>query len=110
MRCFTTSDNPALFVNDKGERLNHYHLDRIVKLYAILVGLHKENSQNTQERFTCHCFRKFFTSILRQNGMTREIRKILRGDELNETIDDYDEYAPDELRDYYLKYMPKFYV
>ena len=108
--CFTTSDNPALFVNDKGDRLNHHHLDKIVKHYAIHIGLHKENGSNTQERFTYHCFRKFFSSILRQNGMPREIRKILRGDKLNETIDDYDEYAPDELREYYLKYMPKFYV
>ena len=109
-KCYPSDDTPAFFVSDKGQRLNYYHLDRIIKIYAIPVGLHKEKSPNKQERFTSHCFRHFFKRTLRQAGMPREVIKLLRGDTLTEAIDDYDEYTPDELRAYYLEFMPKFKV
>jgi len=70
------------------------------------LGFH--NSKGLlNEKFTPHCFRHWFTTWLRRAGCPRAIIQELRGDVRKEAIDIYDHITQDELKENYLKYIPK---
>lgn len=54
-----------------------------------------------------NCFRHWFTTWLRRNGMPREFIQELRGDRRREAIDIYDHIDRAELRKTYLAYIPQ---
>lgn len=96
----------ALFLNERGGRLNRNGVYSIVTRYAERLGLHDPKGK-LNEKFTPHCFRHWFTTWLRRAGMKREFIKELRGDSRHETIDIYDHIDKKELRDSYLAYIPQ---
>jgi integrase/recombinase XerD len=99
-------DCKALFVGEKGERLERHGVYSIVTKYAERVGLHDPKSNRMGDHFTPHCFRHWFTTYMRRNGMKREYLKELRGDARKEAVDIYDHIDKKELRRAYLAAVP----
>jgi integrase/recombinase XerD len=99
-------DCKALFVGEKGERLERHGVYSIVTKYAERVGLHDPKSKRMEDHFTPHCFRHWFTTYMRRNGMKREYLKELRGDARKEAVDIYDHIDKKELKRAYLAAIP----
>lgn len=97
----------ALFVGDQGKRIGRNIVYNIVTEHAVRVGLHDPDSNKLEDSFSPHCFRHWFTTHLRKNGMNREFIKELRGDSRGEAIDIYDHIDHEELRKAYLAAIPR---
>lgn len=95
----------ALWVSEEGKRISRNSVYYTVIDYAELAGLH-DPCGALNKKFTPHCFRHFFVTMLRRAGMPREYIKELRGDRRKEAIDIYDHIDPEELRKSYLRYIP----
>lgn len=100
------SDCKALFVGERGERLERHGVHRVVTKYAIRIGLHDPKSKRIEDHFTPHCCRHWFTTHLRRNDLRREYLKELRGDARKEAVDIYDHIDKKELRRAYLAAVP----
>ena len=100
--------SPILFTTRYGRGMSHNTLIKIVRKYSELIGIHDAQNYELERRFTPHCFRHFFTTILRKSGMPREYVMELRGDTRSDTMDIYYHISTEELRESYLKYMPMF--
>ncbi len=96
----------ALFVGEQGERLKRNGVYRAVTIHAERVGLHDPKSNRTEDHFTPHCCRHWFTTHLRRNGIKREFLKELRGDSRKEAVDIYDHIDKKELKRAYLAAIP----
>jgi len=96
----------ALFVGERGERLERHGVYSIVTKYAERVGLHNPKSKRVEDHFTPHCCRHWFTTHCRRNGLRREYLKELRGDARKEAVDIYDHIDKKELRRAYLAAIP----
>lgn len=97
----------ALFVNERGQRLNRNGIYTAITKYAERIGIHNPNSKNPGKRFTTHCCRHWFTTYLLRNGMPREYVKELRGDSRVEAIDIYHHIDRSDLRKSYLACIPE---
>lgn len=71
------------------------------------LGLSNPSSPRSEDQFSPHCCRHWFTTHLRRSGMTREFIQELRGDVRKEAIDIYDHIDKKELRESYLAYIPQ---
>jgi len=98
----------ALFLNHDGKRIEHHQLNSRVKRYASMLGYHDEDSKHLEDHYTPHCFRHFFTTHLLRDGMRRDFVQYLRGDSRRETIDTYYQMDLLEVKEQYLKHIPKF--
>ena len=96
----------ALFINERGGRLERHGVIHAVTKHAQRAGLHNPNSERVEDHFTPHCCRHWFTTHLRRNGMRRELIQELRGDSRNEAVDIYDHIDKKELKRAYLAAMP----
>ena len=97
----------ALFLGERGERLQGNGVYNIIQKYAKRIGLYDENSKNLEDHFGPHCFRHWFTTYLLRNGMPREYVKELRGDSRLEAVDMYHHIDREDLRESYLACIPK---
>ncbi|MDF0592203.1 site-specific integrase [Methanotrichaceae archaeon M04Ac] len=97
----------ALFINNRGERIQRSGVSRMVEKVATQVGLHDPNSERMEDHFSPHCCRHWFTTHLRRAGMPREFIQELRGDVRKEAIDIYDHIDRKELRESYLAHIPQ---
>ncbi|TFH12157.1 recombinase [Candidatus Bathyarchaeota archaeon] len=97
----------ALFVGDLGKRIGRNMVYRLVTGHAERLGFHDPDSSRLEDHFSPHCFRHWFTTHLRRNGLSREFIKELRGDSRGEAIDIYDHIDHDELRKAYLAAIPR---
>ena len=104
--CNLPSSCIALFVGERGERLERHGICSIVTKHAEMVGLHDPRSKRMEDHFTPHCCRHWFTTHLRRNGLRREYLKELRGDARREAVDIYDHIDKKELRRAYLAAVP----
>lgn len=96
----------ALFVGRQGRRIRRNQVYGVVTKYAQECGFHNSGGQS-YERFGPHCCRHWFTTWLRRGGMSRPFIQMLRGDSMDEAIDFYDHVEIDELKEAYMKYIPK---
>ena len=96
----------ALFVGEPGTRLCTHSVYLIVTKHAGRLGIHDSESEDIEGRFTPHCFRHWFTTVLRRGGMRRELIQELRGDSRKDAIDIYDHIDPEELQREYLRCIP----
>lgn len=96
----------ALFIGEHRSRLKRNGVYTVVTKHAERVGLHDPDSEKTQDHFTPHCCRHWFTTHLRRNGIRRELLKELRGDSRREAVDIYDHIDRKELRRAYLAAIP----
>lgn len=97
----------ALFINNEGGRLNRNGVYTAVIKAAERIGLHNPSSERTEDHFSPHCCRHWFTTHLRRAGMSREFIQELRGDVRREAIDIYDHIDKKELRESYLAHIPQ---
>jgi integrase/recombinase XerD len=97
----------ALFVGDLGARINRNAVYNLVTRHAERLDYHNPTSSKIEDHFSPHCFRHWFTTHLRRNGMNREFIKELRGDSRGEAIDVYDHIDHQELRKAYLTAIPR---
>ncbi|HOI69297.1 MAG TPA: tyrosine-type recombinase/integrase [Methanothrix sp.] len=97
----------ALFINNRGERIQRSGVSRMVERVAKQVGLHNPDSDRMEDHFSPHCCRHWFTTHLRRAGMSREFIQELRGDVRKEAIDIYDHIDRKELRESYLAHVPQ---
>jgi integrase/recombinase XerD len=96
----------ALFLGIQGSRISRDAVYDITTEHAQRLGFHNPEGL-LNEKFTPHCFRHFFTTWMRRAGCPRSIIQELRGDARKEAIDIYDHISQDELKENYLKYIPK---
>jgi integrase/recombinase XerD len=97
----------ALFISNKGGRLNRNGVYIAVTRPADKIGLHNPDSDRMEDHFSPHCCRHWFTTHLRRAGMPREFIQELRGDVRKEAIDIYDHIDKKELRESYLAHIPQ---
>ena len=97
----------SLFIGEHRGRLKRNGVYSLVCKHAAKVGLHNANSPRLEDHFTPHCFRHWFTTWLRRNGMPREFIKELRGDRRREAVDIYDHIEKEELKRAYLACIPE---
>jgi integrase/recombinase XerD len=95
----------ALFIGDTGTRVNRNGVYIAVTKHAERVGLHDSRSDKTEDHFSPHCCRHWFTTHLRRAGMSREFIQELRGDRRRDAIDIYDHIDKEELREAYLAHI-----
>jgi integrase/recombinase XerD len=100
-------ETKALFISNKGGRLNRNGVYLAVTRPAEKIGLHNPNSDRMEDHFSPHCCRHWFTTHLRRAGMPREFIQELRGDVRKEAIDIYDHIDKKELRESYLAHIPQ---
>ena len=100
------NNTKALFINNRGERIQRSGISRMVTKAAERIGLHNLNSDRMEDHFSPHCCRHWFTTHMRRAGMPREFIQELRGDARKEAIDIYDHIDKKELRESYLAHMP----
>ena len=82
IRAFREGDEThALFLNERGKRMRHSTLNKIVKRCGERIGIHKEISKHLDERFTSHCLRHWFTTTLEDAGVHGDVVDELRGDD-----------------------------
>jgi integrase/recombinase XerD len=98
---------PALFIGEQGNRIGRNVVYKLVTKHAARLSLHNPVSTRLEDHFSPHCFRHWFTTHLRRNGMNREFIKELRGDARGEAIDIYDHIDHQELRKAYLAAIPR---
>ena len=101
------TDSTALFVGMDGTRLRRRGVYDTVIKHATRVGLHNAESKEREKHFGPHSLRFWFTHVLLQAGMRREMVQELRGDQRREAVDIYDRIPRDELREAYLAHMPQ---
>lgn len=101
------SKTKALFLNENRNRLDRNGIYSLITKHAEKVGLHNPSSDRTEDHFSPHCFRHWFTTHLRKAGMEREFIKELRGDRRGDAIDIYDHVDKEELRRAYLAHIPQ---
>ncbi|AKB47391.1 Site-specific recombinase [Methanosarcina sp. Kolksee] len=96
----------ALFLGPHGSRIYRDTIYYATTDHAQRLGFHNPTG-NLNEKFTPHCFRHFFTTWMRRAGCPRSIIQELRGDSRKEAIDIYDHITQTELKESYLRYIPK---
>ena len=104
---YAASGENALFIGEQGKRIGRNIVYQLVTGHAGRLGFHDANSDRLEDHFSPHCFRHWFTTHLRRNGLSREFIKELRGDSRGEAIDIYDHIDHDELRQAYLAAIPR---
>ncbi len=101
------NSSKALFLSNKGDRLERTGISHMIVKNAERIGLHNPGSNRMEDHFSPHCCRHWFTTHLRRAGMPREFIQELRGDVRREAIDIYDHIDKKELRESYLAYIPQ---
>lgn len=99
-------DSKALFLNAGGERLRRSGIYNAVVRAATRAGVHDPESRDPERRFTPHHGRHFFTSVLLNNGVSRQFVQWLRGDHARDAVDQYFHVNEKELQQRYLAAMP----
>lgn len=97
---------PALFLGLHGKRISRDRVYELTTEHAEKLGFHDSEGQ-LHEKFTPHCFRHFFTTWMRRSGCPRAAIQEFRGDSRKEAVDIYDHWTMEELKETYLKYVPK---
>ena len=101
-------DSGPLFTNQLGGRLKRQGVYGLVRKHAERVGLHNPHSDRTEEHFTPHCFRHWFTTHLNRAQMRREYIAWLRGDSMvREAQDTYIHIDPEDVLQEYLRTIPQ---
>jgi len=87
------SSTKALFLNERGGgRIGRNPLGSLVKKAGIKAGLHDESAgrSDIDRKYTCHVYRVWMTTTLRDNGCPDRVIRYIRGDADHSIIDHYD--------------------
>lgn len=102
----TSNGDKALFTSVLGERLSYTMIAIIVKEASIDSGVGKE-SNDPSEAITPHVFRYAFTTHLAGNRCHPKVIQTLRGDADSNMLDRYTQFTPEQVRQEYLRAIPK---
>lgn len=97
----------ALFLGEQGKRIGRNVVYSLVTRHAERFGFHDPGSDCLEDHFSPHCFRHWFITHLRRNGLRGEFLKELGGDSRGEATDVYNHISLDELRQTYLAAIPR---
>ena len=97
---------PALFTGVRGERIDETWVGRIVKKNAIKCGVGTDTTDSSKA-ITPHVFRYAFTTHLAKSRCHPKVIQLLRGDSDATMLDRYTQFTPEEVRDEYLRTIPK---
>ena len=97
----------ALWISTWGKKIASGSIRYIVKKAATHAGLHDSASDRTEDHFSAHCCRHFFTTQLYKAGMSREHIMWLRGDAPLSAFDGYLHLRPEDVRRSYLACIPQ---
>jgi site-specific recombinase XerD len=100
------AEDNALFVNIQGQRLEQGHVTRMVKSNAIKSGVGKDSTE-TSEAITPHVFRYAFTTHLAGNRCHPKVIQLLRGDADANMLDRYTQFTSEQVRQEYIRTIPK---
>ena len=103
---YKKSGEKALFVSNKGTRLQTSSVGALVRTAGMRVGLH-ECGKKLEDRFTPHCCRHWNGTYLLRAGMRREYVQWLRGDIIKEAVDIYFHIDPKDVKENYLAHIPQ---
>lgn len=98
---------PSFFLDRYGSRLTVRSSSRIVRKHAMSVGLHKQSSDLPRDRLSPHNFRYYFTTRMLDAGMRPLFVQYLRGDAGNKSMDLYTRINKAEVKDEYLRTVPR---
>ena len=104
---YARREERALFVGVRGKRIGRNVVYALVTRHAERIGFHDPGSDCLEDHFSPHCFRHWFTTHLRRSGLSRELLKELRGDSRGEAIEVHYHINLDELRQAYLRTIPR---
>jgi len=100
-----SDNNKYLIVNDNNRKFNKTILSKHVSNLAKEAGY---------DGITAHSFRHFFTTHLQLNGCHPEVIRILRGDSSGGgafgMVSYYTHFTEQQVRDWYLRTVPKLFV
>ena len=96
----------ALFTGVRGERIDETWVGRIVKKNAIKCGVGTDTTDSSKA-ITPHVFRYAFTTHLAKSRCHPKVIQLLRGDSDATMLDRYTQFTPEEVRDEYLRTIPK---
>jgi integrase/recombinase XerD len=93
----------ALFLNTRGSRLGRNSLGKIVNAAGIRLGIHNPDAPKSaiDQRLTPHCYRHFFTTMMRRSNCPERIITYMRGDAPQNIRDIYDHLDFDEVEQHY---------
>jgi integrase/recombinase XerD len=95
-----------LFISLKGGRLSRPQAGKIIKRAAIMVGV-SERSNDFHNKFTPHTFRSVFTTVMKNNRCRIDVLKKIRGDALNDMVDLYTNLTREQVKEEYLRCIPR---
>lgn len=95
-----------MFIGKQKNRMNGEFLRQFVQKAATEVGVHK-NEGELCERFSPHCFRHWYTSVLLNDGLDGAFVDELRGDSRSRSRDVYHQISDEVLIGKYRAHMPE---
>lgn len=96
----------SLWISHTGHKMRKDDIHDLVVFYATILGIH-DSTGSLKNKYTTHCFRHWFSTFLRRQGMSRTHRRWLRGDSIEGSDDIYNHVDPLDVLDDYCEYMPK---
>jgi integrase/recombinase XerD len=97
----------AMFIGPNGERLGRQGVYEAVTNWAKAFGLHNPQTGLTEDSFSPHSLRHWWTTQLDRGGMPWHLIQVLRGDAPREAIARYNHRDPEEIRQAYLRAVPE---
>lgn len=97
----------ALWISTWGERIDKGAISYMIRKAAVRAGLHDLKSDRSEDHFSAHCCRHFFSTQLYRAGMSREHIMWLRGDAPLSAFDGYLHLNPEDVRRSYLAHIPQ---
>ncbi len=96
----------ALFTGMRGERIAEATVGTIVKKNGIKCGVGTDTT-DTNKAITPHVFRYAFTTHLAARRCHPKVIQMLRGDADRTMLDRYTQFTPEQVREEYLRAIPK---
>jgi len=96
-----------LWISSRGGRVHKDYYGKVIARIGVVLGLHDPKG-DLCDRLTPHCFRHWFTTMLRRANMNPEIIMFLRGDHhVVAAWQIYDHVDSEEARQEYLRCIPR---
>jgi integrase len=96
----------AVFTSIRGNRIEQKTVSDMVKEASIKSGVGKD-STDSSEAVTPHVFRYAFTTHLAGNRCHPKVIQMLRGDADSNMLDRYTQFTPEQVKQEYLRAIPK---
>jgi len=100
-------ESPLILGPISRRRIDPDQILRICTTLGSKIGIHVEKGRLDQ-KFTTHCLRHYFTTLMLENGMRREYVDDLRGDLRETTRDIYYHIPIEKLKEEFMRCSPAY--